>query len=353
MYKVEWSEEMEILIGPYHDFICEVLKFVNEEPKFIVKQDSDTSVLKKKMQTMVKDESNIYSFFEVAIRTNLKEYICELKYEGINLLDQYNEFVDNYENFLSLEWNANITYSKQVTEAFEYFYTDLIHGKIFNDLIGESNAIKEFRERITLESTCPYCDIHDMEFDIASIDHFIPKARYPLLAIYPKNLVVACSACNDRIKKEKLYLPIIHPYFNNLDDYFCFTYKNNVIEFEFLDHISVGDREKVENFFKLFNIEKRYNRYCQKKLKRLKEEIQRNVIKLIKSSKDITIGEIESNIREEICEQYNYILKEKKIDPLTKLRLDYLKQMSKEDLSDLSLYIANENSYKPIAFGMN
>ncbi|WP_348620291.1 HNH endonuclease [Paenibacillus polymyxa] len=343
MYKVEWSDKMEKLIGPYHDFVCEILKFVNEEPKFTIKQDSDIAVLVKKMQAMKKDECCNYNFLDVATGTNLKKYICDLKYEGIDLLEKYNDFINNYRNFLSQEWRDNTIYSKELTNAFEYFYTNLIHGKIFNDTIGESNAIREFREELTLESTCPYCDFHEMEFDIASVDHFIPKSRYPLLAIYPKNLVVACSACNDRIKQEKLYLPIMHPYFDNLDEYFYFSYKNNVIKYELVDHISIKDREKVKNFFELFNLEARYNKHCKKKLKKLKEEIQRNVIKQIKNSKDITISEVELKIREEINDQYMNILKEKKIDPLTKLRLDYLKQMNEGDLSDLSMYIANEN----------
>jgi len=343
VYKIEWSVKMENLIGPYHEFIVEILEFVNQEPKFSIKTESDIEVLVKKIKELKEDESCNYKFLDVATRTNLKKYICDLKYEGKDLLSMYNEFNINYRKFLSKDWEDNTQYSKVITKAFEYFYTDLIHGKIFNDTVGENNAIREFREELTLESTCPYCDYHEMEFDSASVDHFIPKSLYPLLAIFPKNLVVACTACNDRIKKEKLYLPIMHPYFNNLDDYFYFTYKDEVIDIEFYDHISSKDREKVKNYFKLFNLEDRYNKYCKKKLIRLKEGIQRNVIKQIKGIESISIDEIQFRIREELYDSYVNISKYKKKDALTKLKLDYLKQMKEEDLSNLSMYIASEN----------
>ena len=135
----------------------------------------------------------------------------------------------------------------------------------------------------------------------------------------------------------------MHPYFDNLDDYFYFTYRNEVIEIEFYDYISIKDREKVKNFFKLFNLEKRYNKYAKKKLIKLKEEIRRNVIKQIKGVETISINEIQSKIKEELYDSYINISKYKKKDALTKLKLDYLKQMKKEDLSDLSMYIASEN----------
>mgnify|MGYP001156153270 CR=1 FL=1 len=344
MYKVVWSEKIEKLIGPYHDFIIEILDFVNEEPQFKVRKESDISNLVEKLEELKKDKDCKYNFLDIATGTKLKVYICELKYEGINLLEKYKESVDNYRAFLSKDWDNSISYSEELTKTFEYFYNNLIHGKIFNKKIGETEttAIRYLREALTLESACPYCDIHEMEFDLASVDHFIPKSQYPLLAIYPKNLVVACSACNDRIKKDKLYLPIMHPYFDNLDDYFHFTYKNDVIGIEFLEHCSITDKEKICNFFKLFNLEERYNKYCKRKLIKLKENIQRNVVKQIIGLEYSTIEDIHLKIKEEIKDQYEIILKDKKVDSLTKLRLDYLKQLGEGNLIDMGLFIAQE-----------
>lgn len=344
MYKIEWSEKMEKLIGPYHDFVVEILNFVNEEPRFLVEQETDIAILVKKMKEMKEDENCTYKFMDIATGTNLKKYICDLKYEGIDLLKKYKEFIANYQKFINRDWQDNTQYSEGLTKAFGYFYSDLIHGKIFNEIaVSEIDAIRDFRHHLTLESTCPYCDYHEMEFDSASIDHFIPKSKYPLVSIYPKNLIVSCNTCNERIKQGKLYLPIMHPYFDNLDDYFNFSYKNESIKIEFRDDISKKDKEKVENFLKLFNIEERYNKKCKRKLNNLKKEIQRCVIKQIKGFENITNKEIEYKIKEEIHDKYIIIFNNKNKDSLTKLKLDYLLQMNEEDLSEMCNYIAQEN----------
>ncbi|MCM3003661.1 HNH endonuclease [Priestia koreensis] len=343
MYKIEWTDKMEELLGSYHTFILEVLDFVKQEPLFLEKKDSDMDEILKRIKELKSDKNCTYNFLNIATKTNLKEYICNLKYENIDLLSKYNEIVTNYENFLSYTWQDNTKYSNEVKQAFEYFYKDLINSEVFNKTFNTISALKEFRDELTLRSTCPYCDHNEMEFDSASVDHFIPKSQYPLLSIFPKNLVVSCTACNDRIKKEKLHLPIMHPYFNNLDDYFYFTYKNKVINIEFYDYVSLENQKKVNNFLKLFKLEYRYNKYCKEKLDRLKSGIQRNVIKQIKGVQNISTDEIENRVKEEIYDLYVEISKYKKQDALTKLRLDYLKQLSKEDLSDLIMYIDYEN----------
>ncbi|MCL9663024.1 hypothetical protein L2089_20230 [Paenibacillus hunanensis] len=353
MYKVEWSDKIEKLIGPYHTVVAEILNFVNEDPKFQVRSENDIGDLLIKIKDLREDGHCNYSFLEVVVRTDLKKHICELKYIGVDLFAMYNEFVVNYENFLSKEWTDKDLYPegsiKILVETFGYFYSDLIHGEIFNKTIGESIAIRELRQELTLESTCPYCDINEMEFDLSSVDHFLPKARYPLLAIYPKNLVVACSACNDRIKKDKLYLPIMHPYFDNLDDYFYFVYKNDRIEIKFFEQITLANKKKVANFFKLFRLKQRYNKSGKRKLIKLKEEILRNVRRQSKYIEDKSIENIQLKIKEEISDRYENISKEKKIDSLTKLRLDYLNQLKKDEILKLSMYIVyeieNETSY--------
>src|SRR5258708_247313 len=77
----------------------------------------------------------------------------------------------------------------------------------------------------TLE-VCPYCDGPAPERPkkgniAADIDHFFPRAQYPMLSVHPYNLVPACIPCNSRYKttydplgKKPLYSLhlIYHPY---------------------------------------------------------------------------------------------------------------------------------------------
>jgi hypothetical protein len=64
---------------------------------------------------------------------------------------------------------------------------------------------------------CPLC----MQRFVATLDHHLPKAHYPALAVAPLNLIPACSDCN---KAKLAARPItaddvpLHPYYDDLGD---------------------------------------------------------------------------------------------------------------------------------------
>lgn len=66
------------------------------------------------------------------------------------------------------------------------------------------------------QGKCPLCGQRAVE----TLDHHLPKARYPALAVAPLNLVPACYMCN----KAKHEAPgeatevCLHPYFDVIDD---------------------------------------------------------------------------------------------------------------------------------------
>lgn len=63
---------------------------------------------------------------------------------------------------------------------------------------------------------CPYCTIRAVK----TVDHFLPKSKYPSYSITPVNLVPCCRDCNTN---KKISYPTnsidqtFHPYFDNLD----------------------------------------------------------------------------------------------------------------------------------------
>lgn len=65
----------------------------------------------------------------------------------------------------------------------------------------------------TPHGKCPYCHFGHVE----TLDHFLPKAYYPTLAIVPHNLVPACMSCNKGKASEVVTLEnqISHPYFED------------------------------------------------------------------------------------------------------------------------------------------
>lgn len=67
------------------------------------------------------------------------------------------------------------------------------------------------------QGKCPLCGHRAVK----TLDHFLPKAHYPALAVAPLNLVPACSDCNkaklDAIPKEAADV-CLHPYFDAIDN---------------------------------------------------------------------------------------------------------------------------------------
>lgn len=64
---------------------------------------------------------------------------------------------------------------------------------------------------------CPLCGIGF----VSTLDHYLPKAQHPALAVTPANLVPACRDCN--LGKKKSFIPQtakeepLHPYFDDVE----------------------------------------------------------------------------------------------------------------------------------------
>lgn len=93
--------------------------------------------------------------------------------------------------------------------------------KVYTQRMAKSGAPgRSIYDEIFLSSPqgrCPLC----AQRPVATLDHHLPKARYPALAVAPLNLVPACSDCN----KAKLNaVPTraedvaLHPYYDDLGE---------------------------------------------------------------------------------------------------------------------------------------
>lgn len=95
-------------------------------------------------------------------------------------------------------------------------HTDM--SKIYNEkFVG--GAARDFYDQIKLlviDEKCPFCG----QKNIKEMDHFLPKEKYPILAITPINLIPICKDCNF-IKKSHTptsYETILfNPYFDNFN----------------------------------------------------------------------------------------------------------------------------------------
>jgi hypothetical protein len=65
---------------------------------------------------------------------------------------------------------------------------------------------------------CPLCG-HGV---VSTLDHFLPKYRYPALSVTPLNLVPACMDCNKNKGRRFPRMPeaaTLHPYFDDVEEY--------------------------------------------------------------------------------------------------------------------------------------
>lgn len=157
----------------------------------------------------------------------------------------------------------------QVSEYFKELFVNFYYSNFFVDdniwiiLAGEQynrgSFHKNFRTENSRLAVCPYCDMDTIvAISNISIEHFLPKSKFPLLAMNPYNLISSCTACNKAHegKGEKVSdAPIITPYNEMIGDSADF-----LVDF-LTGKITLNNKggPEHENFFKLLKLEARYS----------------------------------------------------------------------------------------------
>lgn len=94
---------------------------------------------------------------------------------------------------------------------------------LYSDYMVKSNgeARREYDQiKLIARDECPYCGgCGEMVVDdgIGSLDHFLPKSRFPVFSVLPTNLVPACDVCNKGMGSRFPTNPFdqpLHPYFD-------------------------------------------------------------------------------------------------------------------------------------------
>lgn len=124
------------------------------------------------------------------------------------------------------------------------------------------NAIKEQAER----NICPICGIRMVK----TLDHYLPKSKFPTLSVTPSNLIPSCRDCNmdkrDNVAYDSQNTPI-HIYFDDVpnEPWLQVTVGDNL---EILYYIScpdtwdVGLRSRVEKHLDFYNLHELYSSHA-------------------------------------------------------------------------------------------
>lgn len=171
---------------------------------------------------------------------------------------------------------------------FENQYKSFRSIKCEGEIWGGRTLVKSLDLR-----TCPYCNRNFIDTykigrnnevkDNAQLDHFLPKEKYPYLAISLYNLIPCCAQCN-HIKSNSTK-EILYPYLENINDEISFKIgfqedKKDVVE------VMYGKSDNFNIKIETNNIENKISKNNIKvfKLDKLYENHKEHVKDLIKKS---------------------------------------------------------------------
>lgn len=152
----------------------------------------------------------------------IDNYREPLKQAFLDALDIFDNAEDDFEskkqlNQLYLLKQKNIDNGIINKEALIKIYTD--------KMVSQTNNPKGrvYYDRIFLsapQGICPLC----LQREVKTLDHYLPKTKYPLLSVTPINLIPSCSDCNKgKLSDSPAYSheETLHPYY---DDVECFSW---------------------------------------------------------------------------------------------------------------------------------
>lgn len=146
----------------------------------------------------------ISSYTDIEFKEKLKNYLPEI----VKADEEYNKLAKK-SKFHKVNKGVNVTNLNR--KDLENIYT--------NKLVGGNKEARAYYDEIKFSDArriCPLCGIGITN----NLDHYLPKTKYPNLAVSPLNLVPTCSDCNKN-KGDKVSLKeherTIHPYYDDID----------------------------------------------------------------------------------------------------------------------------------------
>ncbi|MCP1495098.1 hypothetical protein J2Y73_005129 [Peribacillus frigoritolerans] len=281
---------------------------------------------------------------KVARKTSVKKLLISfVQCPDRNFIQSlYMYYIKNYQNIVDGTPYLISKFTPEtwtlVINSFDYFYDTLLNIKIFQrnyipDYDGPKELKREIRKKFGEEKVCPYCDFHNISHeDFSSIDHFLPKSRFPLLSIYSENLVIACAGCNDRIKRDAFELPIFHPLFDDVTNYITFKFDQTCSRINIDYNVTfIHELKSATNYCELFKLEEVYITILYKlrsDRKKIRKSVETKFLLIDISKRDFTL--LKKLYRDEVDTFLNENIERRGSFGLTKLRIDFCKFLIEE-----------------------
>ena len=211
---------------------------------------------------------DVFSTCLLSVGNTKKEYMKKLERAADSIKAKWNEFDSQLESK-----QLHLISPCKTKKPNQLIVSDVTKKELM-DLYSD-HMLKEKSEarkiynllRASANGLCPFCGISGVK----TLDHYLPKSRYPALSVNPKNLVPACENCNTG-KKSSVFQSesdqTLYPY--NDDSKFYSTQwisakiiKNGFLTFEFFANPpkawSTIERDRVLNHFEGYDLSSKYS----------------------------------------------------------------------------------------------
>jgi len=186
-------------------------------------QDGTAVHLTLKVQT----NSPTYLFLtKYAQEDNMRKLLCGGWEDHLEIIDEVCQLFSNLtwqKKMTKGEYDAGFYKSygldaggKEIVEDFNEIIYWLFVDQLFDGKKGVHLDKKSFVKERDLK-VCPYCgrvpiDVAEVDGSVSKpyIDHFLPKRKYPFLAMSYMNLIPACHTCNEDANKGDMD-PLLYP----------------------------------------------------------------------------------------------------------------------------------------------
>lgn len=236
--------------------------------------------------------------------------ICISNYQD----DELRKRLNSCKDFIEL---ATIEFEKKVSRTRTHTIPihDKVAGKISNKemckVYDDKMAKKSGPGRVYYDkflsapknSICPLCGVRQ----VSTLDHYLPKMKYPSLAVTPSNLIPSCKDCNFTKHDDTFSSAIdetIHPYFDNIENELWLYAQILEDEYPIVSYYAKKPKAwddilfgRVANHFELFELNRLYATHAA-------EEISSIRRKLFKLYYHIGVNAVKEQLKEDMesCE---------------------------------------------------
>jgi len=169
------------------------------------------------------------------------------------------------------------TVSGMTTDNLKSLYTKMVNNK-------EPRKIYDKIMQLAPLGRCPYCGVGQ----VSTLDHYLPKSKFPTFSVLPYNLVPSCKDCNtgkgNSYAKTK-ETQALHPYYDDFTKeqwLFARVKKSSPISIEYYvkapKHWSEVDKKRIESHFKEYGLKKRFAVEAANELAKLESSFKRKTL---------------------------------------------------------------------------